>query len=90
MVAALCSNVRPGGLLCLSGVRPGDEVSSLKAAYSDWLEWDEALYDEASPDAAGKAYWGRWARLVGRRRMEGDGGDTSAAMIDRLSELAVS
>ena len=32
MVAALCTNLKPGGLLCLSGIRP-DEVPSLKHAY---------------------------------------------------------
>mmetsp|Transcript_45367 Transcript_45367/g.91525 ORF Transcript_45367/g.91525 Transcript_45367/m.91525 type:complete len:300 (+) Transcript_45367:49-948(+) len=85
MVAALCSNTRPGGLICLSGVRP-DEVSSLRAAYAGWVEWDDSLYAEASPGAEGKDYWGRWARLDGRRFDS----KSNAAMIDELSEQAVS
>lgn len=35
MVAALCANLKPGGLLCLSGIRP-DEVPSLKKAYEGY------------------------------------------------------
>ena len=36
MVAALCANLQPGGLLCLSGIRP-DEVPSLKKAYEGYV-----------------------------------------------------
>lgn len=84
MVAALCANLSPGGLLCLSGIRP-DEVPSLKHAYGGWLDWEESMYAEASPGEEGKHYWGRWSRLVGRRRAGGTG-----ALLEQLSELAVS
>ena len=66
MVAVLSSNVRPGGLLCLSGVRP-DQCGSLREVYSRHFDWEPAMYAEAEPGAEGKAYWGRWSRLVGRR-----------------------
>jgi hypothetical protein len=50
-----------------------------------WLDWEESMYAEASPGEEGKHYWGRWSRLVGRRR---DGG--TGALLEQLSELAVS
>ena len=56
-----------GGLLCLSGVRP-DQCGSLREVYSRHFDWEPAMYAEAEPGAEGKAYWGRWSRLVGRRR----------------------
>ena len=85
MVAVLSSNVRPGGLLCLSGVRP-DQCGSLREVYSRHFEWEPAMYAEAEPGAEGKAYWGRWSRLVGRRKASGFGADDIAL----LSDLAVS
>jgi hypothetical protein len=44
------------------------------------------MYAEASPGAEGKHYWGRWSRLVGRRRS----GGTDGALLEQLSDLAVS
>ena len=84
MVAALCSNIAPNGLLCLSGIRP-EEVPSLKEAYGEWLEWEDAYYEEAEPGPEGEWYWGRWSRLVGRRRAT-----VGAAVLEQLSEFAVS
>ncbi|EOD14583.1 hypothetical protein EMIHUDRAFT_448133 [Emiliania huxleyi CCMP1516] len=66
MVCSLCANLAPGGLLCLSGVRP-HEIGSLKEAYGTWVEWEDWMYAEADPGVGGEAYWGTWARLVGRR-----------------------
>lgn len=90
MVAAIVSNVAPGGLLCLSGIRP-NEVVSLKQAYDPYMEWlDDEYYAELSAsDTEGslESYGfdtGRWARLVGRRKVSGS--DDVRAM----SELAVS
>lgn len=85
MVAVLATNLRAGGLLCLSGVRP-EQCASLRAAYSAYYEWDDSLYAEAGGwGGAEDLDWGRWARLVGRRKSGlGD------ADIERLSELAVS
>jgi ribosomal protein L11 methylase PrmA len=83
MVAALCSNIAPNGLLCLSGIRP-EEVQSLKDAYDQWLEWEDTYYEEAVPGPEGECYWGTWSRLVGRRKSA----DT-AKMLEEFSELAV-
>ena len=66
LAAAIKSNLAPGGLLCLSGVRP-HEIGSLKEAYGTWVEWEDWMYAEADPGVGGEAYWGTWARLVGRR-----------------------
>jgi hypothetical protein len=91
MVAAIVSNMVPGALLCLSGIRP-DEVDSLKAAYSDHMEWLDDQYAELSASetvGSVESYGfdcGRWARLVGRKT-EGAGRDRD---IESMSELAVS
>jgi hypothetical protein len=85
MVVALCSNIRPGGLLCLSGVRP-NEVQSLKVAYAAWMDWEDALYAEGSPGKEGQEEWGRWARLVGRRKETKE----ESFLLEMLSESAVS
>ena len=82
MVGSLCTNLVPGGLLCLSGIRP-EEVDSLKEAYGDWMEWDASMYAEADPGEGGQDYWGRWARLIGRRVV-------TAEQTALLSESAVS
>lgn len=88
MVSAIVTNLAPGGLLCLSGIRP-KEVESLKVAYNDHIEWLDMYYDElAAVDTEGsvESYGfdcGTWSRLVGRLK---SGGIDSRAM----SELAVS
>ena len=46
MVAALTTNLEDGGLLCLSGIRPG-EVDALKEAYTGF-EWLDDQYGELS------------------------------------------
>jgi ribosomal protein L11 methylase PrmA len=91
MVAAIVSNMVPGALLCLSGIRP-DEVDSLKAAYADHMEWLDDQYAELSAsetEGSVESYGfdcGRWARLVGRKT-KGAGRDRD---IESMSELAVS
>lgn len=88
MVAALVTNIRPGGMLCLSGIRP-NEVQSLRSVYDPHVEWIDSEYAELSAsDTPGsvESYGfdcGRWARLVGRMRL-------GTVNIDALSELAVS
>jgi ribosomal protein L11 methylase PrmA len=91
MVSAIVSNLVPGALLCLSGIRP-DEVDSLKAAYKDHMEWLDDEYAELSAsetEGSLESYGfdcGRWARLVGRKTA-GAGRDHD---IQSMSELAVS
>ena len=109
MVVALCTSIKPGGLLCFSGIRPSEvrmtarlkslyfsihlmcslQIANLEAAYGDWLDWESEFYAEAVPGPEGREYWGTWARLVGRRKVAGDGA-ASVAMLEALSELAVS
>jgi ribosomal protein L11 methylase PrmA len=90
MVAALVTNIVPGGLLCLSGIRPF-EVESLKKAYDEfieeWVDYEEmdATDIEGSIDSYGFDV-GRWSRLVGRLKLNQDPKRT----IDYMSELAVS
>jgi ribosomal protein L11 methylase PrmA len=91
MVSALVTNIAPGGLLCLSGIRPS-QVDSLKVAYHDHVEtWLEEDYDELSADETEGSIdsygfdVGRWSRLVGRIKMRENGID-----IEGMSELAVS
>lgn len=88
MVAALTTNLEDGGLLCLSGIRPG-EVDALKEAYTGF-EWLDDQYGELSavdtPNSI-ESYGfdcGRWARLVGRKKVEKD------SFIQQMSDLAVS
>lgn len=88
MVAALTTNLEDGGLLCLSGIRPG-EVDALKEAYTGF-EWLGDQYGELSavdtPNSI-ESYGfdcGRWARLVGRKMVEKD------SFIQQMSELAIS
>lgn len=90
MVSALVTNIVPGGLLCLSGIRP-HQVDSLKEAYSEhveeWVNYDElaACDTEASIDSYGFDV-GLWSRLVGRIKKDNDRkGD-----VEIMSELAVS
>lgn len=84
MVAALCGNLMPNGLLCLSGIRPS-EVPSLKEAYGDLVDWEESMYCEADPGSEGMHYWGRWARLVGRAKAR----QNDTRFVEMLSEMAV-
>lgn len=90
MVAALVTNIVPGGLLCLSGIRP-HQVDSLKEAYrkyvEEWVNYDElaACDTEASIDSYGFDV-GLWSRLVGRIKKDHDRkGD-----VESMSNLAVS
>ena len=88
MVAAITTNLEDGGLLCLSGIRPG-EVDSLKEAYTGF-EWLDDQYAELSATETANSIesygfdCGRWARLVGRKKVEED------FFIKQMSELAVS
>lgn len=88
MVAALTTNLEDGGLLCLSGIRPG-EVDALKEAYAGF-EWLEDQYGEltaAETENSIESYGfdcGSWARLVGRKKIEKD------SFIQQMSDLAVS
>lgn len=90
MVAAIVTNLRVGGKLCLSGIRPGGEVESLKEAYGEWIEWLDEDYGElAAEDTEGAMESfgfdvGVWARLVGRKK---GGGDRS--IIEEMSDAAL-
>jgi ribosomal protein L11 methyltransferase len=74
MVAALVTNLAPGGWLCLSGIRPGDQVESLRRAYGNHVEWLDDQYAElAASETEGSvdSYGfdcGSWSRLVGRKK----------------------
>ena len=86
MVAAIITNLAPGGWLCLSGVRPGDQVASLQRAYGDHVEWlDEHSAELAASETEGSldSYGfdcGSWSRLVGRKKNTG--------LLDRDSDIA--
>ena len=90
MVAALVTNLEENGLLCLSGIRPG-EVESLKAAYDDSIEWIDDQYAELSATETTNCIesygfdCGRWARVVGRKKVQ-----NSDSFIQQMSDLAVS
>ena len=89
MVSALVSNMRPGGLLCLSGIRPA-EVDSLKTAYGQHVEWMDDHYGELSAEESEgsiESYGfdvGTWSRLVGRIKVD------NKMDVNAMSELAVS
>ena len=89
MVSAITTNMEPGSLLCLSGIRP-NEVDSLKVAYDDHVDWLDEHYGELSADETEgsiESYGfdvGRWARVVGRLKA------TGGMDIESMSELAVS
>ena len=89
MVSATITNMAPGGLLCLSGIRPA-EVDSLKAVYSEFVEWiNEDCTELSAKESEGsiESYGfdvGTWSRLVGKVKEKG-GMDVEA-----MSELAVS
>jgi len=89
MISALITNIKPRGLLCFSGIRPG-EVDSLKEAYNphvDWIDDDYAELSASESEGSIESYGfdvGTWSRLVGRVKDNG-GIDTEA-----MSELAVS
>jgi ribosomal protein L11 methyltransferase len=90
MVSAIVTNVAPGGLLCLSGIRP-QEVESLKTAYNayiqEWVEDDYAELSATETEASVDSYGfdvGTWSRLVGRLNDRGN------IDVEAMSELAVS
>lgn len=88
MVAALLSNLRTNGLLCLSGIRPS-EVKALQTAYEPDIEWIEERFLKAS-DTVGsiESYGfdcGEWAAVVGRKITLDD-----SDAVRRMSESAVS
>jgi 2-polyprenyl-3-methyl-5-hydroxy-6-metoxy-1,4-benzoquinol methylase len=92
MIAALISNIAPGGLLCLSGIRPGDQIDSLKRAYGPHVEWlldDYAELAASETPSSIESYGfdcGVWCRLVGRKVTTRSRSDEIASM----SDLAVS
>jgi ribosomal protein L11 methylase PrmA len=92
MIAALISNIVPGGLLCLSGIRPGDQVETLKSVYSDHIEWIMEDYMELSASDTPSSIdsygfdCGTWCRLVGRKVSTRSRSDD----INSMSDLAVS
>jgi SAM-dependent methyltransferase len=73
MVVTLMSNLATDGLLCLSGIRPGDQVDSLRAAYGPHVAWIAEDYAElaaAETPSSIDSYGfdcGVWCRLVGRK-----------------------
>lgn len=76
MISALMTNIRPGGLICFSGIRPS-EVEALKGAYEPYLEWlDQQYYaelDAQQTEGSIESYGfdvGRWARVVGKVKAE--------------------
>jgi ribosomal protein L11 methyltransferase len=89
MVSAIMTNMAPGGLLCLSGIRPA-EVDSLKAVYSEFVEWIDEDYAELSANESEgsiESYGfdvGTWSRLVGKVK------DKGGMDVEAMSELAVS
>ncbi|KAL7567934.1 hypothetical protein ACA910_019646 [Epithemia clementina (nom. ined.)] len=92
MVAALTSNVRDGGWLCFSGIRPGSEVDSLMYVYrAHNVEFVDSGYAElAAVDCSGslESYGfdcGTWARVVGRKLPQQD---RQQDILD-MSELAI-
>ena len=92
MIAALTSNVRDGGLLCFSGIRPGSEVESLMEAYRPHnVEFLECDYEElAAVDCQGslESYGfdcGTWARVVGRKKPQ----QSRQQDVLDMSELAI-
>jgi len=91
MVAAIVTNLQEGGLLCLSGIRPA-QVDALKGAYGGSIEWLDDQYAELSADETSNSIesygfdCGRWARLIGRKRV----GDGDSSFIEQMSDLAVS
>jgi hypothetical protein len=74
MVSTIVSNLSPGAWLCLSGIRP-DEVNSLKAAYNNYVDWDDDFYAELAAkdtECSIQSYGfdvGIWSRVVGRIKM---------------------
>lgn len=91
MVVAIVTNLAPGGLLCLSGIRPGDQVESLKLAYGNYIDWIDNQYSVLSASntkGSIESYGfdcGEWSRLVGRKKEPSTRDD-----IDAMSEYAVS
>mmetsp|Transcript_11291 Transcript_11291/g.45719 ORF Transcript_11291/g.45719 Transcript_11291/m.45719 type:complete len:261 (-) Transcript_11291:145-927(-) len=89
MVATLALGVEPGGELVLSGIRPGEQTALLRRVYGQYFEFDDASYAELEPDDHGREYWGRWARLVGRRRPVETTRDARRALFEHFSDAAL-
>lgn len=90
MVAALVTNLAPGGLLCLSGIRPGEQVEALKEAYGtasiEWVDYEELSASETAHSIESYGFdCGDWCRLVGRKMLSSRHDD-----ILSMSELAIS
>mmetsp|Transcript_27854 Transcript_27854/g.39141 ORF Transcript_27854/g.39141 Transcript_27854/m.39141 type:complete len:315 (-) Transcript_27854:133-1077(-) len=87
MIAAIVTNMAPGSLLCLSGIRPS-QVKSLKTAYDEYVDWIDDQYAELAAcdtEMCHNSYGfdvGDWARVVGKVKQEG-------MDIEKMSELAV-
>jgi len=87
MISAIVTNMAPGSLLCLSGIRPS-QVESLKTAYSEYVDWLDDQYAElaaSNTEMCLDSYGfdvGDWARVVGRVKKKG-------MDVEKMSELAV-
>lgn len=87
MVSALLTNIRPGGWICLSGIRPW-EVEALKTAYGTYVDWCDEHYgelDAKNTEGSLESYGfdvGLWARVVGKVK-------TVGINVEALSEMAV-
>jgi len=78
----LALSVKPGGLLCLSGMRPSESMA-VKEAFSSYIDWDDSFTDTGRHPT-----WGEWMRIVGRPK-PGIQLDKKGVLVD-LSEAAVS
>jgi ribosomal protein L11 methylase PrmA len=90
MVAAIATNIAPGGLICFSGIRPA-EISSLQDAYCNYIEeWIDTTTLQSSDCPGSIASYGydcgEWCRLVGRTKRI----SSTASDILSMSDLAVS
>ncbi len=94
MVASIVSSLSPGsGIVCFSGIRPG-EVGSVREAYGRWIDFDDGTVGGLNGVMSGGDIPGsvenynfdvkEWARLLGRRK----GGDDS--FVELMSDAAVS
>ncbi|CAM9207890.1 unnamed protein product [Ascophyllum nodosum] len=83
-MAVLVLAVNEGGVMCLSGLRPGD-VPKIKREFGKYLEWDGEL--ESAKDVSP---WGEYVRLVGRPKPGlREGGSTRTSLEKDLSEMAI-
>ena len=82
MVATLALGCKPGGYLCLSGIRP-DQRGVLDDVYAPYFDLVESA--EMAPDDHGQEYWDTWVRMVLRRKQ----GDDRRELLDAISDAAV-